>query len=60
MKLHLQINNNGLSYKLVTPSGEEIEGVTSVILPELGVDNNFPEVTVRFMLSDCDIGLSAS
>lgn len=48
MKLHLKIDNYGLSHKLLTSSGEEIEGVVEIILPTINKKGDFPEVLVKF------------
>jgi hypothetical protein len=47
MKLQLKIDNCGTGYKLVTPDGEEIEGVEEVIFLEREKDG-FQSVLVRF------------
>jgi hypothetical protein len=50
MKLQLKIESCGTGYKLVTSTGEEIEGIEEVIFPEREKDG-FQSVLVRFTIA---------
>lgn len=58
MKLQLKINNTDLTFDLLTPSGERIEGVKSIKLPELPAENSWPTVWIEMDMASSTIGLA--
>jgi len=56
MELRLQINSDGIAPKLLTPDGEEINGISEIILPSL--DDNPSLLTVKFRVTSGIIALA--
>lgn len=56
MKLQLKIDKYGMVHNLLTPDGEEIEGIAEIDLPPLR-DDKFSLVTVKFYLTSGSLNL---
>lgn len=57
MKLHLKISQSGLSHKLLTSSGEEIEGVVETALPTLKTNGDFAEIVIKLQMSSVNLSI---